>query len=333
MRLALMGTGSLGTILGAFISEKKEIELIDVNKEHVKALNDSGARIVGTIEKTVPVKAITPEEMEGMYDLVILLVKQTYNASAFESLRNHIHDKTIIATLQNGFPEPSLIDVFGEDRVIGATVSWGATWQGPGVSELTSDPEKLAFDVGRLDGKVTEQVEQVKEVLECMCPAHIAGNLGGTRWAKLLSNAVFSGLSACFGCTFGEILSDEKLEKLAHYVMKETIDVGTKWGVTSFEVDGVDLKPYLYFETEEERVEKAPSYQAFWGPHKLLKASMLQDIEKGRKTEINEINGLVVHFGKKLGIETPLNEMIVSIVSRIERKELEPSLTNLSSFK
>lgn len=333
MRLALMGAGSLGTILGAFISEKKEIDLIDVNKEHVKALNDKGARIVGTIDKTVPVKAITPEEMEGTYDLVILLVKQTYNESAFDSLKDHIHAKTIIATLQNGFPEPSLLDVFGEERVIGATVSWGATWQGPGVSELTSDPGKLSFDVGRLDGKITEQVEQVKEILECMCPAHIANNLGGTRWAKLLSNAVFSGLSACFGCTFGELLADEKYEKLVHYVMKETIEVGTKWGVTSFEVDGVDLKPYLYFETEEQRLEKAPSYQAFWGPHKLLKASMLQDIEKGRKTEINEINGLVVRIGKELGVATPLNETIVSIVNKIERKELKPTLTNLSLFK
>ena len=78
MKVAIMGVGSLGTILGAYISKAgKEIDLIDVNQAHVDALNRRGATIIGTTLFNTPAKAITPDQMEGIYDLVFYMTKQT----------------------------------------------------------------------------------------------------------------------------------------------------------------------------------------------------------------------------------------------------------------
>ena len=87
MRIALMGAGSLGTIAGALLSKAGlDIVLVDANEEHVKALNASGARVVGHMELTAPVKAILPSQMDGTYDLVIYLVKSTYDDVALPEL-------------------------------------------------------------------------------------------------------------------------------------------------------------------------------------------------------------------------------------------------------
>ncbi len=94
MRIALMGVGSLGTIIGAFLYKNgQEITLIDANKEHVDALNKNGATISGKIDMNVPVKAILPEEMEGKYDIVFYLVKQTYNEVALKQLLPHLKER------------------------------------------------------------------------------------------------------------------------------------------------------------------------------------------------------------------------------------------------
>ena len=152
-RIALVGAGSLGTILGAYISKAgKDITLVDSNKAHVEALNKNGAKVIGFTEMTVPVKACTPENMEGVYDVVLVLVKQTYNEICFKQLKPHVNDKTVLCTLQNGLPEMALADEFGKERVLGAPVNWGATWIEPGVSECTSPEGKRDFTLGTITG-------------------------------------------------------------------------------------------------------------------------------------------------------------------------------------
>src|SRR5660398_146074 len=112
MRLAIMGAGSLGTIIGAYIAKAGyDIILIDANKEHVKALNEEGAKVTGTVDFSQSVKAITPEEMEGIYDLVFYIVKQTFNDKALNQLKTHIGPKSAVLTLQNGVPEPAVAKV------------------------------------------------------------------------------------------------------------------------------------------------------------------------------------------------------------------------------
>ena len=160
MRAAIYGSGSLGTILGAYITKAGgQIDLIDQFAEHVKTLKEKGAHITGTVDFTVPVSALTPDEMTGKYDLIFLMIKQLDNKKVVESLMPHLQEDGIICTLQNGLPELSVADVIGEDRVMGCAVVWGATLLGPGNSELTSLPEDLSFSLGTVEWSNRRQAE------------------------------------------------------------------------------------------------------------------------------------------------------------------------------
>ena len=162
-RYAIYGAGSLGTVLGAYITKNGgEIDLINRNRAHVDALNEKGATITGKVELNVPVKAILPDNMEGKYDVILLMTKQLFNREVVSMLRDYLADDGVIVTLQNGLPEPIIAEIVGAHRTMGCTVEWGATLKEPGVCELTSEPESLSFHMGKMDGITDEQFKMVK---------------------------------------------------------------------------------------------------------------------------------------------------------------------------
>ena len=106
MRTAIYGAGSLGTILGAFITRNgAQIDLVNRNKAHVAALKEKGACVKGTLEFTQKVTAITPDEMSGKYDVIFLMTKQLQNKEVVSFLKDYLEDDGVIVTLQNGIPE------------------------------------------------------------------------------------------------------------------------------------------------------------------------------------------------------------------------------------
>src|SRR5699024_12318419 len=98
------------------------VELIDVNKEHVQALNEKGATIVGTINKNIPVRAITPEQMTGTYDLVLLLTKQVFNEQVLHNLKPYLRNDSMLLSLQIGVHEEYLSPILCKDKVLGCRV-------------------------------------------------------------------------------------------------------------------------------------------------------------------------------------------------------------------
>ena len=124
MRTAILGAGSLGTIMGAVVSKNGgDVVLVDSYKEHVDALNEKGATVTGYLDlKNIPVKAITPDQMDGIYDVVIVLLKQTANAVALRNLLPFIDENSVVCTLQNGIPEEAVAEIVGSDRTVGGTV-------------------------------------------------------------------------------------------------------------------------------------------------------------------------------------------------------------------
>jgi len=118
-RYAIYGAGSLGTVLGAYITKNGgKIDLINRNKEHVEALRKNGAVINGTVNMSVPVSALTPDEMSGQYDVIILLTKQLLNKAVVTFLREYLADDGVIVTLQNGLPEPGIAEIVGPERTM-----------------------------------------------------------------------------------------------------------------------------------------------------------------------------------------------------------------------
>ena len=333
MRTAIYGAGSLGTILGAFISEAGvPVELINRNKAHVEALNSNGAHVTGTVNFTQKVKAYTPDEMNGIYDIIFLMTKQQHNAEVVHNLKNFLAPDGVLVTFQNGLPERELADVLGEDRVLGSAVAWGATMQSPGVCELTSSPDALSFSLGAISKNRSRHLSKVKELLELMGTVEVEENFLGTRWSKLLINASFSGMSAVLGCTFGKAAGNKESRRIVQKLIKECIDVCAAGGIRIEPVQGKDIVKLLNYTN---RLKKAFSF--FIIPiairkHAKLKASMLQDLEKGKLTEVDAINGAVSAYGRTIGTHTPMNDKVVEIIHKIERGELKPGFENLNLF-
>ena len=333
MRTAIYGAGSLGTILGAFVSKAGvEIELINRNKAHVEALQVSGAKVVGTMEFTQKVTAYTPDQMSGTYDIIFLMTKQQHNAEVVTMLKDYLAEDGVLVTFQNGLPEMLIADILGAERVLGSTVAWGATMQSPGVCELTSHPDALTFSLGAITPERPKHFDKVKELLEHMGTVDVEENFIGTRWSKLLINAAFSGMSAVLGCTFGEAAAPRASRKIVQALIKECIDVCSAGGIRIEPVQGKDIVKLLDYSNP---IKKAFAYMIIpiaIRKHALLKASMLQDLEKGKITEVDSINGAVSEFGRKVSCQTPMNDKVVEIIHRIEKGELKPSFDNLKLF-
>ncbi|HTY21722.1 MAG TPA: 2-dehydropantoate 2-reductase [Desulfomonilaceae bacterium] len=333
MKTMIMGAGSLGTIAGAIMTRKGfDVLLVDANEEHVDALNRDGASVVGEMNFNVPVKAVTPDALQGQFDLVLYFVKQTANKPALTALLPHLHQRSIVVTMQNGVPEEEVMSYVGREKVLGCAVGWGATWIKPGVSELTSEEQKMTLDLGEPDGTMSERVTEVADVLNLICPTEVTTNLAGIRWAKLLINSTMSGMSAALGCTYGDLLDNVKALACVSHLSLELLKVAEALGVTLEPMQGQDLRMFS-FKSEDEMIQKFAIYKALYGPHRLLKASMLQDLEKGFKTEIDAINGVVCVNGRKTGIATPVNETVFHVVKSIESGKLKPVFENLDFFK
>lgn len=334
MRVAIYGAGSLGTILGAYISRGGEkIELINRNKAHVEALQTRGAHITGTVQFVQPVVAYTPAEMSGKYDIVFLMTKQQHNAEVVAMLKDYLAEDGVLVTFQNGLPELQIADIIGEERVIGCTVAWGATMQQAGVCELTSSPDALSFSLGSISATRNHHFDKVKQLLELMGKVDVEDNFIGSRWSKLLINASFSGMSAVLGCTFGEAAKPKSSRRIVQALIKECIDVCKAGGIRIEPVQGKDIVKLLDYNNALKKAFSSFIIPIAIRKHASLKASMLQDLEKGKLTEVDAINGAVSAFGRKVGCPTPMNDRVVDIIHRIERGELIPGFDNLKYFE
>ena len=334
MKTAIYGAGSLGTILGAYINKAGEpIELINRNKAHVEALQTNGAQVVGTVQFNQSVKAYTPAEMSGKYDIIFLMTKQQNNKEVVTTLKEYLAEDGVLVTFQNGLPEMQIADILGEERVLGCTVAWGATMLSPGVCELTTAPDALSFSLGSISEKRSRHFAKVKEMLEMMGTVDVEDNFIGTRWSKLLINASFSGMSAVLGCTFGEAAAPKESRRVVQALIKECIDVCATGGITIEPVQGKDIVKLLDYKGAVKRAISFFIIPIAIRKHAKLKASMLQDIEKGKLTEVDAINGAVSDYGRKVGCPTPMNDRVVEIIHNIEQGKMKPGFENLKYFK
>ncbi|MDY6795510.1 MAG: 2-dehydropantoate 2-reductase N-terminal domain-containing protein [Actinomycetota bacterium] len=256
MRIALVDSGSMGMVIGALVAMGGEdISLVDIDKAHVKTMNEKGARITGHMEVTVPVKAVTPQEMEGIYELVICLAKTTYGEKALPQILPHINKRSTVITMQNGVPEEKVVSMVGEERTLGGAIGWGAKLVKPGVSELTSEPEVMTYDVGELDGSETRRVNAVKAVLDKAGQATITSNLLGVRWTKLLVNVSFSGLGSVLSCAYSEILDNDKALIVVVSIIVETMKTARALGIEEEPMQGVG--PNVLLDVIKESEESA----------------------------------------------------------------------------
>jgi 2-dehydropantoate 2-reductase len=213
----------------------------------------------------------------------------------------------------------------GRERTIGASTHYSATLEAPGVVNKTSHG---GYAVGELDGKITDRVVEIGRLLGLIEETDVTDNIWGHLWSKLLINVFTNSFGALTGQLFGEFVQTEVGKKLLGALYTESYDVTVKQGIKLVKLIGILDPEFLVVRSEEDAARVALVLDFVAGPDQFgkMKSSMLQDLERGRKTEIDFLNGYIVKKGREVGIPTPVNEAIVEMVKEVEagKRELTP---------
>lgn len=324
-----MGAGSMGSIIGALMTKRGlDVTLCDRNEAHVKAMNSRGLRIEGYLNETIAVKAVLPSELRGIFDIVILLTKATANESALTTIKSHLGDDGCVLTLQNGINEDVVASFVGRRKTCGGIILWGATLKEPGVSELTSAPEQMGIVIGELDGAITERINKIKEILSVAGNIEVTDKLMSHKWSKLCINAGFSGVGTVIGGDYGKVVDDDKAVRTAAFVIKETVLTAKALGHT--EVKYMFMEPEFFLFQDNDQLSKVINFfRVALKAHRNIYPSMLQDIEKGLKCEVEVINGYVEKKAREAKIATPVNDEVTRLIREIEAGKRKPSFANL----
>jgi len=337
MKFAIYGAGSLGLVFAAWLKNKnyeESFDIIDRNPKSIEAINSNGVKVVGKIQMCEKVNAVLDSKVKEKYDIIFLFTKQIGNKETVKKAYKMLADGGVICTMQNGLPEEEIAQIIGADKTYGCAVGWGATRVEYGVSELTSEPnrESLSFSLGNYAGVKSDKLEKIKEILSVMGDVHVEDNFIGARWVKLLINSAFSGMSTVCGDTFGAVAKNKESRKVIQRIIKECIDVANAAKIKIEPIQGKDVVKLIDYHSSFKKKISFLIIPLAIKKHALLKASMLQDIEKNIPCEIDYINGIVSDFGKKYNVPTPFNDMVVDIVHKFEKGTLTPSFENVKFF-
>jgi len=335
MKYAVYGAGSLGLIFSAYLSKANEkFDLIDRNQKSIDAIRKNGIKVIGKANFTQKVNCLLDTEVTDKYDIIFLYTKQIGNVECVKKLEKFLTPTGVICTCQNGLPEKDVASVIGDKRTFGCTIGWGATRHTYGVSELTSEEGKeyFSFDFGSFDGHKDEYFDEIVRICNVMGECHIEENFIGARWTKLLINSGFSGMSTVTGSTFGGASKDKKSRKVLQQILKECIDVAKVANIKVEPIQGKDVAKLLDYDNNFKKAISFFIIPIAIKKHALIKASMLQDIEKDIPCEVDYINGVVCDYGKKYKFPTPFNDLTVDIIHKIEKKELKPSFDNVKLY-
>jgi 2-dehydropantoate 2-reductase len=318
----VVGAGAIGGVTAAKMKDGvRRVTVLDANREHVETMRSPGLLLddLGE-ERRVPLDAYAdPSDLEGPFDFALVTLKAPHLEAALGPLVERDLAQTFVS-LGNGLVQDRIAAIVGGENLVIGTVEWGATNVGPGhLAQTTRAP----FVIGEPDGETRERTRLLARALETVADVRITENISGQVWSKLLVNSSFSGLGAVSGLLYREVVADPDGRETALAVWREGYDVGMAQGITLDEVLGVPAHA-LVVRGPEDRQRADEALEVAMGYAGATKASMLQDLERGAKTEVDVINGGVVERGREYGVETPLNARVVELMHAMERGERRP---------
>ena len=327
-KILVAGAGAIGGITGAYMTlDGKDVTLFDIDKKHVEKINKDGLFIDGIRgKKKVKVKAVT--RIRGKYDIVFLAVKSQYTEDALKRIIPHLKENAIVVSLQNGINEEGIAKKIGIKRTIGCVIGWSATNVGAGHLRLTSEGK---FIIGRLDGKIDGNLKKVKELLESFSDVEITDNIIDSLWTKLMINSAIASIGAISVKTLGEMVKDRKSIVILALLANELVKVAENAGIKLEKFEGLDPKLFKIYDYED--FKRVVAIMKIAGEkHHGLKSTMLQDLEKGKKTEIDYLNGYIEKKAEEIGIETPINKELIKIIKEIENGKRKLSPKNIDEI-
>jgi 2-dehydropantoate 2-reductase len=318
----VVGAGAIGGVTAAKLAGKVgRLSVLDANEEHVARMRDPGLTIdVLGEERRVELDAHAgPDGLEGPFDFALVTLKAPHLEDALVPLVERGLARTYVS-LCNGLVQERMAAIVGAENLVWGTVEWGSTNLGPGrLAQTTSNP----FVIGEPDGTTRDRTNRLAEVLRNVEDVRVTENIRGQVWSKLLVNSSFSGLGAVSGLLYSEVVDDPEGREVALSLWREGYDVGMAQEITLDEVLGVPAES-LVVRDPEDRPRADEALEVAMGYAGATKASMLQDLERGLKTEVDVINGAVVDKGREYGVETPINAGVVELMHAMERGERGP---------
>jgi len=333
-QVAVLGAGAIGGTITGYLSRAKcDVTLIDMWPAHVEAIRARGLTVTAENEEfTVPVTAVHLADacnIRKLFDALFLAVKSYDSIWAAHFLRPLLSPTGVAVLAQNGINEDLVAPIVGYSRTIGCVVTFGAGAYEPGKVLRTGSVTREAFKLGELNGMRTPRVEALVKLLSYVGPTHATANLWGERWAKLTINCMANALAGITGLDNAQMRQHADVFPITLQVAGEALTIAERLGVQVEPVGGVPARQYL----EAARGIGADTVHREWLERGRSigagRPSLLQDVLKGRRTEVDHLNGYVVAKGREVGVPTPVNAAIVDVTHRVERGELAQSPANL----
>ncbi len=317
--IAIMGAGAIGSVIGGMLARQGHRVTLIGRQPHMEAVSEHGLLISGIWgEHTVcDITACTSplflhpnqyqyqtKHNEGYQDIVFITVKSFDTARAARDVMPLVGPNTMVISMQNGLSNvETLAGIVGRDRMIGGMAIFGAVMPQPGSVEVTVIASETL--VGELDGSHTPRVEAAARILDSAgIPTKVSDNIMQDIWHKALYNIALNPLSALFQVQYGRIADNPHTRWLIEQMISEAFAVASAAGI---DLGFASPQEFLHILWEQ----KLP-------PTREHRSSMLQDILRGKQTEIDYINGAVVRLGREHGIETPYNNAVVRMVKARE---------------
>lgn len=336
-KLAFMGAGAVGSYIGGhFCRNGEDVTLIDPWPEHIEAIKREGLHLEGTQgEYLVHPRALHLHEVQSLFkdpvDVAFICVKSYDTVWATQLISQYLAPGGFVVSLQNSINEERIASVVGWGRVLGciaSSISVNA-YQAGHVTRTVQPggPGYTVFRAGEVHGRITPRLEELVGMLSKIDSAKATTNLWGERWTKLVVNSMGNGVSAITGLGGKEMTLNPEVRRLSIQLGGEAVAVGQALGFDLESIRGSapevlkaaaqgDRQAYAQV---EETMLKGLARMTDEG-----RPSTGQDILKGRRTEIDFINGLVAEKGDEAGIPTPTHKALVQVVKQVERQEVQP---------
>ena len=312
MKIAIAGSGAMGSRFGYMLHQSgNDVLLVDKWDEHIHEINHCGLTVINEEGRKISkMKALRPEETTKKVELLIVFTKAMDTDLMLSSCTKIIGEKTRVLTLQNGLGNIETLERYvTKDRVLAGVTTFGTELIGPGkIQALGSGTVQIT----QVDGKITEEVEQIAAIMnDAGMNADVSANALTSIWNKVAFNCVLNTVCTLMNDTVSAVGSYSQVNEVIEAIIDEIILVAEREEIRLNQ----DEITNMITEVFDPRMS---------GNHL---PSMVQDMENGRKTEIDYLNGAIVSKGEKYGIPVPVNRIITHFIKMMEeirdRKRIE----------
>jgi 2-dehydropantoate 2-reductase len=348
-KIAIMGTGAVGGYAGAhMVQAGEDVTFIDPWPAHVEHMRKHGLRVTHAREVpefTVPVRALHVTDAQQLakerpVDIAFVCMKSYDTAWATMLIRQYLAPDGFVVSLQNCMNEETIAGVVGWGKTLGCIASSitvnlpepGLVHRGAGKGGTAH----TVFRAGEVHGRITERAQEVCRLVGFADSAKVTGNLWGERWSKLVTNAMANGIAACTGMTGGEMLASEPIRRFSTRVGSEAIRVGQALGYQLEDIYHIPPETIARAgEGDDAAIRTCDEVRMQQGKRTAgeQRPSMGQDMQKGRRTEIEFLNGLIVREGERLGLPCRANAVLTDLVKRVERGELKADPRHITELR